>query len=155
MASMMPNFNTVVIYVIIVLPIHATPWVKGRYRGYNTLKIGIQENQESRRSRGSQQSQESQGSQQKDPALERIDQLCLELCMTLLNHELIDDEYESVIISGLAVLGFQGDGGWLNAEDYTTKYSGFIKVARMLVIYQPYIEWEAEYVINRKFWDDV
>ena len=49
--------------------------------------------------------------------------------MTLLNYKLGDDEYESVIISGLAVLGFQDDGGWLNAEDYTTKYSGFIKVA--------------------------
>ena len=55
---------------------------------------------------GSWESQERPKCQQKDPALERIDQLCLELCMTLLNHELGDDEYESVIISGLAVLGF-------------------------------------------------
>jgi len=49
--------------------------------------------------------------------------------MTLLNYELGDNEYESVIISGLAVLGFQDDRGWLNVEDYTTKYLGFIKVA--------------------------
>ena len=75
--------------------------------------------------------------------------------MTLLNHELGDDEYESVIISGLAVLGFQDDGGWLNAEDYTTKYSGVIKVARMLVVYRSYIEREDGYERNREFWDDV
>ena len=75
--------------------------------------------------------------------LKRINKLCLELCMTLLNHELGDDEYKSVIISGLAVLGFRDDRGWLNAEDYTTKYSGFIKVARMLVIYRSYMEREA------------
>jgi len=68
--------------------------------------------------------------------------------MTLLNHELGDNEYESVIISGLAVLGFQDDRGWLNAEDYTTKYLGFIKVARMLVIYWSYIEQEAGYKRN-------
>jgi hypothetical protein len=37
--------------------------------------------------------------------------------MTLLNHELGDDEYESVIISGLAVMGFRDDRGWLNAKD--------------------------------------
>jgi hypothetical protein len=59
----------------------------------------------------------------------------LDLYITLLNYELGDDEYESVIISGLAVIGFQDDGGWLNVEDYTTKYLGIIKVIRMLVVY--------------------
>ena len=87
-------------------------------------------------------------SQPEDPALARIDQLCLELCMTLLNHELGNDEYESVIISGLAILGFRDDGGWLNAEDYTTKYSGVIKIARMLVVYRSYMEWEHGYETN-------
>jgi hypothetical protein len=84
---------------------------------------------------GRAESQERSENEEEDPMLKRIDQLCLDLCMTLLNHELGDDEYESVIISGLAVLGFQDDRGWLNAEDYTTKYSGFIKIAQMLVIY--------------------
>ena len=50
-------------------------------------------------------------SQPDDPALARIDRLCLELCMTLLNHELGNDEYESVIISGLAILGFCNNRG--------------------------------------------
>lgn len=86
--------------------------------------------------------------------MERIDQLCLKLCITLLNHELSNDEYESVIISGLAILGFRDDGGWLNTEDYTTKYSGFIKVIRMLVVYRSYIEREAGYKANQEFMDD-
>jgi hypothetical protein len=47
----------------------------------------------------------------------------------LLNHELGNDECKSVIISRLAVLGFRDDSGWLNAEDYTTKYLGVIKIA--------------------------
>jgi len=104
---------------------------------------------------GSVEGQERPGGQEEDPTLKRIDKLCLELCMTLLNHELGDDEYESVIISGLAVLGFRDDGGWLNAEDYTTKYSGVIKIARMLVIYRSYMEREAGYQMNRTFMDDV
>ena len=55
---------------------------------------------------GSVESQESPRSQEEDPALKRINKLCLELCITLLNHELGDNKYKSVIISGLAVLGF-------------------------------------------------
>jgi hypothetical protein len=39
--------------------------------------------------------------------------------MTFLNYELGNNEYESVIISGLAVLEFQDDRGWLNTENYT------------------------------------
>src|SRR5277367_6555500 len=106
--------------------------------------------QERSRNRVTPQSQESQN----NPTFERIDRLCLELCIALLNHELGDDEYEGVIISGLAVLGFRDDGGWLNAEDYTTKYSGIIKVARMLVVYRSYIEREDGYEMNRKVMED-
>jgi hypothetical protein len=75
--------------------------------------------------------------------------------MALLNHGLGDDQYESVVISGLAVLGFRDDGGWLNAEDYTTKYSGFIKMGRMLVVFRSYVEREAGYEMNRKVMNDV
>jgi hypothetical protein len=75
--------------------------------------------------------------------------------MALLNHELSDDKYKSVIISGLAMMGFYNDRGWLNAKDYTTKYSRVIKIARMLVVYRSYIEWEDGYKANRKFIDDM
>jgi superfamily II DNA helicase RecQ len=81
---------------------------------------------------------------------EQIDRLCLQLCMTLLDHELCNSEYESAIISGLAVLGFREDGGWLNAEDYTTKYSGVIKIARMLVVHCSYVEQQDEFESKRR-----
>jgi superfamily II DNA helicase RecQ len=71
---------------------------------------------------------------------ERIDRLCLELCTEILNHQLAHSEYESVAISGLAVMGMRADDGWLGAEDYTPKYSAFIKVARMFVIQHAHLE---------------
>ena len=81
--------------------------------------------------------------------------MCLELCITLLNYKLGNDKYKSVIISGLAMMGFHNDRGWLNAKDYTTKYSRVIKIARMLVVYWSYIEWEDGYKMNWKFMDDI
>jgi hypothetical protein len=60
---------------------------------------------------GSIESQERPGSQEEDPALKRINKLCLELCITLLNHELGNNKYKSVIISRLAVLGFWDNRG--------------------------------------------
>jgi hypothetical protein len=75
--------------------------------------------------------------------------------MSLLNHKLGDNEYKSVIISGLAVIGFCNNRGWLNVEDYTTKYSGVIKIAQMLVVYQSYIEQEDGYKMNQRVIDDI
>jgi hypothetical protein len=53
----------------------------------------------------------SESPKKKDPVLEQIDWLCLEFCIILLNHELEDNEYKSVVISALAVLRFQEDRG--------------------------------------------
>ncbi|KFY83337.1 hypothetical protein V500_10092, partial [Pseudogymnoascus sp. VKM F-4518 (FW-2643)] len=41
---------------------------------------------------------------------------------------------ESAIISGLAVLMMKSDKGWHDAEDFTTKYSAVIKLARLMVV---------------------
>jgi hypothetical protein len=49
-----------------------------------------------------------------------------------------DDEYKSVLISGLAILGMREDDGWLEAEDYTPKYSAVIKLARLMVVQEAY-----------------
>jgi hypothetical protein len=54
--------------------------------------------------------------------------------ITILHHPLQDDEYKSVLISGLAVLGLRADDGWLSAEDYTSKYSAVIKLSRLIVV---------------------
>lgn len=39
----------------------------------------------------------AQGQQEKNPALEKFDQLCLHFCIALPNHELGDYEYEIVL----------------------------------------------------------
>ncbi|OBT40058.1 hypothetical protein VE00_09314 [Pseudogymnoascus sp. WSF 3629] len=44
----------------------------------------------------------------------------------------------SAIISGLAVMMMKGDKGWHDAEDFTTKYSAVIKLARLMVVHEAY-----------------
>lgn len=73
-----------------------------------------------------------------------IDRLRLQVCITLLDHPLLRSEYESVVLSGLAVMGMRADDGWLVAEDYTPKFTGFIKGARTLVVYDAQIQGEEE-----------
>ncbi|KAH6702795.1 hypothetical protein BKA61DRAFT_704075 [Leptodontidium sp. MPI-SDFR-AT-0119] len=68
----------------------------------------------------------------------RIQRQILQLWIALLNQPLQDDEYKSVLISGLAVLGMREDDGWLDAEDYTPKYSAVIKLARLMVVQEAY-----------------
>jgi hypothetical protein len=62
----------------------------------------------------------------------------LRFCITLLDHPSKDNEYENVIISGLAVLMTKGDKGWHNTEDFTPKYSAVIKLARLMVVQEGY-----------------
>lgn len=68
----------------------------------------------------------------------RIQRKILRLWMALFNQPLQDNEYKSVVISGLAVLGMREDDGWLDAEDYTPKYSAVIKLARLMVVREAY-----------------
>ncbi|KAI7550457.1 hypothetical protein KC331_g3162 [Hortaea werneckii] len=55
----------------------------------------------------------------------------------MFDHELHDDEYESGIMSGLAVCGMSQDGGrkWRPAILYTPDLSGIVTVLRALVVY--------------------
>ena len=68
----------------------------------------------------------------------RIQREILRLCIELLNHPLQDNEYQNVIISALVVMGIRDDDGWLDAEDYTPKYSAIIKLARLMVVQEGY-----------------
>ena len=70
--------------------------------------------------------------------MKKIQRRVLRLCIDLLRHPLQDNEYESAMISGLAVLGIRDDEGWLDAEDYITKYSAVIKLARLMVVQEAY-----------------
>jgi hypothetical protein len=74
----------------------------------------------------------------------RIEQEILEFCIALLNHPLKENEYQSALISGLAVLGIRDDDGWLDAEDYTPKYSAIIKLARLMVVQKGYFQRQDE-----------
>ena len=62
----------------------------------------------------------------------------LQFCIALLDYNLADNEYQSVIISGLAVLGLQEGGRWANAKDYMPKLSAIIKLAWLMVIQNMY-----------------
>lgn len=75
---------------------------------------------------------------------ETMDRLCLDMVVGLLDHQLKQSHYDNIIISGLAIMGIREDGGWVDAEDYTSTFSAVIKVARMLVVHQSYLEREDE-----------
>jgi hypothetical protein len=65
-----------------------------------------------------------------------LDQFCLELCISLLDHILRRDHFESVVLSFLAVLGINKKPGsvFRSPLNYSPDVSKFIKIAQMLVI---------------------
>lgn len=71
-------------------------------------------------------------------AREEVQKALLQFCITLLDYDLVDNEYQSVIISGLAVLGVREDKGQENPEDYTLKLLAIIKLARLMVVQMVY-----------------
>lgn len=76
--------------------------------------------------------------------MKQIQRMVLQLCITMLNQPLQDDEYKSVIISGMAILGMRDGEGWLDAEDYTPTYSAAIKLARLMVVQEAYYRRQKE-----------
>ncbi|KAL3420487.1 hypothetical protein PVAG01_08986 [Phlyctema vagabunda] len=82
-------------------------------------------------------------------SMRQIQRRVLQFCIALLNQPLQDHEYENAIISGLAVLGMREDEGWLDAEDYTPKYSAVIKLARLMVVQEAYERQQAEIIRYR------
>lgn len=77
-------------------------------------------------------------------AEEGLERSCLDMVIGLLNQPFKQSNDDSIIISGLAVMGIREDGRWIDAVDYTPVYSAILKVARMLVFYQLYLEREDE-----------
>jgi RecQ family ATP-dependent DNA helicase len=86
--------------------------------------------------RDEEDTREEEESDEEIKLMSQIQREVLRLWMALLDHPLQDNEYKSVLISGLAVLGLREDDGWLDAEDYTPKYSAVIKLARLMVIHE-------------------
>lgn len=65
-----------------------------------------------------------------------LDKACLQLCISLLDHTLRGDHFESVVLSFLAVLVIdEKPGGVFRSPlSYLPKLSEFLKMAQMLVV---------------------
>jgi hypothetical protein len=80
-----------------------------------------------------------------------LDKACLLLCISLLNHTLRGDHFESAVLSFLAVLDIdENPGGVFRSPlSYSPDLSKFIKMAQMLVVQRavvPKEEGEVEYL---------
>ena len=72
-----------------------------------------------------------------------VDRCCLGLCISLLDHDLRGDLFESVVVGFFAALAIdEGRGVLKEAYHYTPFLSGFIKIAQMLVIQSAVVEAE-------------
>ena len=66
-----------------------------------------------------------------------IEDACMSFWINMFDHELQDDEFESGIISGLAVLGIDTqNGSWKSALNYTPILSAIVSVMRALVVHR-------------------
>ncbi|KAK4446078.1 hypothetical protein QBC34DRAFT_153287 [Podospora aff. communis PSN243] len=71
---------------------------------------------------------------------QNVDRTMLDFLVSLLDHPLAADAYDSVLLSALAAIGAREDGSWLQPDIYTGIYSAVVKVARMLVVQQSLLE---------------
>ncbi|KAE8332500.1 hypothetical protein BDV39DRAFT_107535 [Aspergillus sergii] len=62
-----------------------------------------------------------------------IEQACLEFCIELLNQTSYVQEYKSVLICAMAVLG-RGESGWRDVKSYPPILSRVIKIARFMIV---------------------
>jgi hypothetical protein len=67
-------------------------------------------------------------------ALEQLDRICLNFCLSLLEQPIRGNVFESSLVGFLAVLGIDENNSTLyEAPNYTPKLSAFIKIAHLLV----------------------
>jgi hypothetical protein len=70
-----------------------------------------------------------------EQSCDALDMYCLELCVSLLDHDLKGDLFESAVVGSLAAIAIDPVKGILKeAYHFTPTLSGFIKIAQMLVI---------------------
>nr|ACP42044.1 TLH5 [Pyricularia oryzae] len=67
---------------------------------------------------------------------ERLDRLCVDAVVGLMDQILLRTGYENAVISGLAVMGLLPMAGWASPLNYTPKYSAVIKMTRILLASQ-------------------
>jgi superfamily II DNA helicase RecQ len=74
-----------------------------------------------------------------------IEEASLAFWIAMFDHEMKGHEYDSAIISGLAVIGIRRTGeGFAAAIDYTPKLSAVVTVLRGLVVYRAWKERQAD-----------
>jgi len=66
----------------------------------------------------------------------KLQELVLKFMLALLDHILGDNEYDSALISGMAVLGIDARCSWVSPLLYTPKQAAVVNISRMLVLYQ-------------------
>jgi hypothetical protein len=67
-------------------------------------------------------------------AQERLRRCCLEFCISLLDHQLRGNIYDSLVVSFIAIKGINGtDNGFHEPTNYTSVLSAIIKMAQFLV----------------------
>ena len=65
----------------------------------------------------------------------RLDRVCLQFCISLLNHTLKGDLFKSTIVGFLAVLAVDPEKKiFQDASSFTSYLSAFVKISQMLVI---------------------
>lgn len=78
---------------------------------------------------------EELGEDERQSQQRTLDSTCLRFCISLLDHRLMGDIYDSVVIGFLAVLGIDtAREGFQEATTYTPHLSGLIKISQMLVL---------------------
>jgi hypothetical protein len=76
---------------------------------------------------------------------DRLGTLCLQFWIALLDQALPDDEYQSALLSGVAVLGLKPDcrgGGWAPPHEFSPILSALITTSKALVLHCAYCERE-------------
>ncbi|KAK5007253.1 hypothetical protein LTR28_005513, partial [Elasticomyces elasticus] len=85
--------------------------------------------------RGQRRRGQSRGGQESDRMKQQLVQASMSFWIAMFDHELRDREYESAVLSGLAVLGTDTEnGGWMPAIDYTPILAATIMTLRAIVI---------------------
>jgi len=76
---------------------------------------------------------------------EEMDAAGLRMVMSIMEHPCRHREYQSALLSALAIRGIDESGtSWLLPLNYTTVYAAIIKVARFIVALDAYTQWTAE-----------
>ncbi|KAF4473075.1 ATP-dependent DNA helicase Q1 [Fusarium albosuccineum] len=84
---------------------------------------------------------------------EGLQRSCLDVVIQFFDHPFKNgSHYENIVISALAVMGFDSrGGGWVKVVNYTPIYSAVVKVARYLVLYQSMLERQGQEAQLRQY----